>query len=249
MSHVLITRPLPAAQELADQVEAAGLAPIMAPMYGFAAHQPDFRFEFEVKSDARTLAVFTSPRAVSFGAKYLPAPELPGPELAVVGSSTRAALEALGYQVHVQAESGYTSEDLLQSGQLRDHPGEAVIFCAPGGREKLADGLAESGWAVSKALVYQRVELELDNSCLTELRSAKGLISVWTSNSAADIAQKRLPGDLWSKILASPMLVISSRMQRHVESMGASRVMMARGPANAALLQSILEIYSRSLGD
>ena len=249
MSHVLITRPLPAAQELADQVKAAGLTPVVAPLYGFAAHEPEESFEFGNESGARKLAVFTSPRAVSFGAKYLPGPGLPGPELAVVGSSTRKALEDLGYKVHVQAESGYTSEDLLQARGLRDDPGIAVIFCAPGGRQKLAHGLAELGWVVTKALVYQRIELGLEHSCLQELRRAGQLISTWTSNSAADIAQKRLPEALWRKILESPMLVISRRMQRHMEAMGASRVRLAGGPANQALLQSILEIRDRYRGD
>ncbi len=94
----------------------------------------------------RKLAVFTSPRAVEFGLPFIPPhDQLDDLEIAVVGSATRAKLEASGYPVHLQARSGFTSEDLMQVPELAEEPGTAVIFCAPGGRDTIAKGLRDYG--------------------------------------------------------------------------------------------------------
>jgi uroporphyrinogen-III synthase len=249
MSHVLITRPLPAARELAEELERHGLQPVVMPVYDFVGRDPGDLSGLQAPPPTRKLAVFTSPRAVQFGAKYLPGAATAGVQLAVVGSTTRHALEELGFSVDLQAESGYTSEDLLQLKALDTNPGEATIFCAPGGREKLADGLAERGWHVIKAFVYERVELAPEDEPLQVIARAKSLISVWTSNAAVDIAQKHMPATSWKKILQAPLLVISARMQRYLEDLGASRVMLADSPANPDLLRSILQIHDHEGGN
>lgn len=245
MTHVLITRPLPAAQQLADQLEKKGLVPVVAPMYTFSEREPGIDVDIGGSGPVRKLAVFTSPRAVQFGIQYLPSGGLSGLELAAVGSATAAALKASGFIVDLQADSGYTSEDLLQLESLAVAPGEAVIFCAPGGREKLADGLVELGWNVEKALVYERVQLPVANGHIETLRSVNDLISVWTSNSAVDMARETLPGDVWKKVLAAPALVISTRMQHHLKAMGATNIEVSKGPGNPDLLQAIMRIHEQ----
>lgn len=242
MTHILITRPLPAAQQLADQLAGRGLVPVVMPMYTFSECEPDYHINLGETVAGRRLAVFTSPRAVQFGLKYIPSANSAQLELAVVGSATRAALEASGFSVHVQAKSGYTSEDLLNLKSLAVDPGEAVIFCAPGGREKLGDGLKALGWKVEKALVYERVPVSVNTVQVKSLESAKLLVSVWTSNSAVDIAHEVLPDHVWLRILESPALVISARMQHHLQELGAKSIELSEGPGNPALLQSIMRI-------
>ena len=244
MTHVLVTRPLEKSRQLADQLKARGLIPIVMPFYTFSPRDPlpGLRSSWS-QGRSRKLAVFTSPRAVQFGLPFMPDPgELDGIEIAVVGSATRASLEASAYPVHLQANSGFTSEDLLQINALADDPGVAVIFCAPGGRKTLAEGLVELGWQTIEAMVYERVPLQPGPDQIESLRNCGEIISVWTGISAIDIAEKSLPGDVWVKILGSSALVISSRIQRHLVKLGASRVELADGPRNPELLRSILRL-------
>lgn len=244
MTHVLVTRPKDASQQLADQLDALGLVPIVMPLYAFSAREPEFDFKsIWSEKPLRKLAVFTSPRAVEFGLPFIPPhDQLDGLEIAVVGSATRAKLEASGYPVHLQARSGFTSEDLLQVPELAEEPGTAVIFCAPGGRDTIAKGLRDYGWRTIKAMVYERVPRQPDPRQVDNLRDVAGLISIWTSISALKLAKQYLPQDVWGKILQSPALVISSRIQHHLRQLGASDVDLADGPGNADLLQSILRL-------
>jgi len=248
MTHVLITRPLEASQQLASQLDAQGLFPIVMPLYTFAAREPTpgLNSVWSMKR-VRKLAVFTSPRAVEYGLPHIPHDQLNDLEFAVIGSATRAKLEVPGYPVHLQAQSGFASEDLLQMPELAVDPGEAVIFCAPGGREALENGLAGLGWNVVKAMVYERLPLQPEPGQLDALSAAENLISVWTSISALKLAKKSLPGAIWDKILKAPALVISVRIQHYLQQLGASRVELADGPGNSELLKSILRLTGQPI--
>ncbi len=244
MTHVLVTRPIEASQQLASQLSGLGLSPVVMPLYTFAARKPssDVNSAWSA-SAARKLAVFTSPRAVQFGLPYIPPESLNELEIAVVGSATRLRLESSGYPVQLQANTGFTSEDLLQLPELAVDPGVAIIFCAPAGRETLARGLQDLGWNVVKAMVYERLGLRPGPEQLEALSGAKDLISIWTSISALNLAQESLPKTLWVKILGAPALVISVRIQHHLQQLGAKCVELADGPGNPELLQSIISRF------
>jgi uroporphyrinogen-III synthase len=240
MTQVLITRPLEASQQLAERLDELGLTPVVMPFYRFSALQPTIDFSSAWSGvKGRKLAVFTSPRAVHFGQPLIPQDQLDDLEFAVVGSATGAALKAAGYPQQLQADTGYTSEDLLQVPGLVTQSGEAIIFCAPGGRETLSTGLSKLGWKVTDALVYERVALEPTKEQLDSLSSANKLLSIWTSVSALTLAQQNLPADLWQKILQAPSLVISKRIQHHLKSMGAECVSLSEGPDNNALSEAV----------
>lgn len=250
MTHVLVTRPLEASQQLATELDGLGLIAIVMPLYTFAAHpaNPDMQAALS-STAARKLAVFTSPRAVQFGLSHIPPDQIKNLEFAVVGSATAEKLESSGYRVHLQAPNGYTSEDLLQVPELLSAPGDAIIFCAPGGRKTLARGLGELGWKVTQAMVYERVPLQPRPGEIEALSNAKNLLSVWTSISALKLAEETLPANAWEKILDSPALVISNRIQHHLRQLGASRVELADGPGNPALLESISRMTGRQKHD
>lgn len=243
MTQVLITRPERSAQQLAEKLRTRGLSPIVMPLYTFLARQPSSGVA-QAWSDAavRKLAVFTSPRAVQYGLEYIPSGQSDQIEFAAIGDATRARLETVGQRVDVQAAGGFTSEDLLQVSALASNPGLAVIFCAPGGREALALGLEALGWTVVKAMVYQRVALRPTSAQIAAIRAADDLVSVWTSISALGLAREQLPAPAWDKVLCKPALVISRRIQHHLQQLGASRVELADGPSNADLLQSITRL-------
>jgi len=237
---VLITRPLEASLQLARMLDKTGIRAIVMPLYEFSAQQPGLNVRKAFSAyKGRKLAVFTSPRAVQFGLEHVPPDLLKRLEIAAVGAATRAQLEAAGHQVHLQARSGFTSEALLQVPELATDQGKAVIFCAPGGREKLATGLRSLGWTVSMAMVYQRQPVRPAQKLIDELAGAEDLLSVWTSVSALDLASEYLPAAAWNKILHAPALVISGRIKHHLLQAGASHVAVAEGPGNTHLVQFI----------
>jgi len=240
MTHILLTRPLEASQQLALQLKAQGLKPVVMPLYTFAARQPESLANSGLsQTSGRKLAVFTSPRAVQYGLPHLP-DHLPNElEFVVVGSATGKQLESAGFAVHLQAQTGFTSEDLLQVRELASDPGTAVIFCAPDGRQALAEGLAAMGWCVIRAMVYERVIKKPEPDHIRALLGAGDLLSVWTSISAIKIAQEFLPLSVWEKILQAPALVISVRIQHYLQRTGAKNVELSDGPGNPALLNSI----------
>ena len=213
----------------------------------FSSHNPGLIIEQALTEPTpRKLAIFTSPRAVQFGLKHIPPEHLNKLDFAAIGSATRANLEQNGLTVQLQSSSGYTSEDLLQVPELAIDPGSAIIFCAPGGRKKLAKGLKDLGWTVSMAMVYQRKPLRPTQDQVDEITDAENLISVWTSISALDLAREYLPETAWSKILHAPALVISARIKHHLQQAGATQVELAEGPGNSELLRSIQAELSKN---
>ena len=240
MTQVLITRPLESSQQLAEQLADVGINSIVMPLYAFTARDPNLDFQ-SVWSDptSRKLAVFTSPRAVQLGISHIPKTQLDGLEFAAIGPASGEELATSGLPVHLRSGNGYRSEDLLQLPELATRPGSAVIFCAPGGREALSVGLANLGWEVVKAMVYERVAMEITPAQLDSVSAADDLLSIWTSISALEIAKQQLPVALWSKILDAPAVVISQRIQQHLRQLGATRVELSDGPGNPDLLRSI----------
>jgi uroporphyrinogen-III synthase len=246
MTQVLVTRPLESSRQLAGQLDALGLAAIVMPLYSFAACEPTVELKSAWSSPGkRILAVFTSPRAVRFGLPHLPHDAVDDLEIAAVGAATRTKLESHGHPVHLQANTGYTSEDLLQMPELAADPGEAVIFCAPGGREALSNGLQALGWGVINAMVYERIPLLPAQAQVDAIMAADDLLTTWTSVSALELARENMPAEAWDKILKAPALVISDRIAHHLQNLGASRVIRADGPGNSDLLQSIQRLTGR----
>jgi uroporphyrinogen-III synthase len=240
MTHVLITRPLESSQQLAEQLADLGINSTVMPLYAFTSHDPNLDFQSVWSaSGRRKLAVFTSPRAVQFGVSHIPKTQMDRLEIAAIGPASCEALATSGFPVHLMSGNGYRSEDLLQLPELVNGAGTAVIFCAPGGREALSVGLRNLGWDVVRAMVYERVAAELKPAQLDALSAADDLLSIWTSISALEIARQQLPVALWSKILNAPAIVISARIQKHLQQLGASRVELSDGPGNTDLLRSI----------
>lgn len=256
MTTVLITRPLEDSKQLAAQLQPKGIASIVMPLYGFSAHSPGIDImAFFSAPKGRRLAVFTSPRAVQFGLELIPETRREELEYAVVGAATGRLLEKAGLKVNWLPESGFTSEDLLGLDGINlqtgagdgDQPGQgtALIFCAPGGRDVLQGGLASLGWVAKKALVYRRELLIPAESITNDILNADSLLSVWTSTTALSAAEEHLPANVWSKILKSPALVISARIKHHLHQLGATEVVLADGPGNTDLLQSICNIADK----
>ncbi|MBT8056466.1 MAG: uroporphyrinogen-III synthase [Xanthomonadales bacterium] len=245
-SHAFLTRPRDESTALAARIEPLGLEAVIQPAFRFVpvdagAEQPEDT-EALAGAGSRDLLLFTSPRAVEHGLPQVSRDALSRLRIAAIGPATARALARSGVRTSLQAASGYTSEDLLQTlGQelKQDSGGSAFILAAPRGRIALAEGLEKMGLAVRTLMVYRAEAEPLDREALSRLDSARDVLSVWTSANAMRALAQRLPPATWFRICQGEWLVISDRLARLARAYGPSDVHLATGPGNDALVSSI----------
>lgn len=241
-SLVFISRPLPEARELAALLEPLGLAAIVQPAFEYLPvplrdNDPGTRERLESAGPA-DLLVFTSPRAVEHGLSQVPRALLSRPRIAAIGPSTGAALAAAGLPPTITAHDGYTSEALLEA-LANETAARAFILAAPGGREALFQGLTDLGWDARTLMVYRSEPATLDPAVPQQLTEASHVLSVWTSGNAMKSLAQRLPPAAWYRLCRGEWLVISERLRRLARAYGPSRIHLASGPGNRAILAAV----------
>ena len=115
----------------------------------------------------------------------------------------------------------------------------AVILAAPGGRQKMEQGLDSLGWSVDKLMVYQREAAPLDKQELGKLQQADSVLSIWTSANAMQALSQRMPPAMWFKLCQGEWLVISERLKRLARAYGPTEVHIAHGPGNYDLFTAV----------
>ncbi|HSM69816.1 MAG TPA: uroporphyrinogen-III synthase [Xanthomonadales bacterium] len=187
----------------------------------------------------RRLAVFCSTRAVEFGLRQLPAGFLDDAEIAAIGPATARCLESAGLPVSILPEAGYDSESLLDHPDLADEPGVALLFSAPGGRQKLCSELQGRGWQVRFAYVYRSVELDPPEQATREILASTGLISTWTSGNALQYFAQALEAVAWERVCAGAFVVISDRLAQQVAGFAGGPVVVSEGPGNPEIAAAV----------
>ena len=225
-----------------------GLQAVVQPAFDYVAleareEDPETCAELEAAT-ATDLVVFTSPRAVTHGLAQLSREQLLQLRLAAIGPATASAMTASGLRVDVAAPGGFTSEALLATlaaevDSSPSRPGRAFILAAPGGRQALLEGLIALGWAARMLLVYRSEPAALDRATLAALDEADGVLSIWTSGNAMNALSQRMPPAAWFRLCQGEWLVISERLKRLARAYGPSRIHMASGPGNGAILSAI----------
>jgi len=245
-THVLITRPEPECQALAQRLEAEGLVPIVLPPYRFEALTIEGQDGLNWSGQGRRLAIFTSTRAVQFGLAQLQHGFLQGVEVAAIGPATAEALRAAGLAVSMVPSGRYTSEALLEHPDLERTPGSARIFTAPGGREALQQGLEQRGWEVRMVHVYRRVEQIPSDHAAALLGRVRSLVSVWTSENAMQQLAGQLPQSAWRAVCRGLAVTTSERLAASLRHLGVSEVRLAQGPGNDEIAACVLDLISTS---
>ncbi len=241
-SHVLLTRPRPQSEELARMLQPLGLTAVVQPAFVYSAVEAGVAqkadFSALLAAGPGDLVLFTSPRAVMHGLAQLPAGVLSRARVAAIGPATAKALSIAGVRVNIRAAQGYTSEDLLHTLAAEPAPigrPGAFIIAAPGGREKLDEGLDKLGWQPRTIMVYRSEPAELDRQALALLGEADGILSVWTSANVMKALSQRLTPASWFRICQGEWLVISDRLKRLARAYGPERIHLAAGPGNQAI--------------
>lgn len=241
-SHVLISRPGPEAVELADMVERSGLVPVQMPAFRFEPGFPGLDFNNAWLAGKRRLVIFSSTRAVEFGLRQLPAGYLDEVEIAAIGPATANALESAGHTVSIVPEAAYNSEALLEHPALRNNPGKALIFAAPGGRLTLYSSLQNLGWKVEFAHIYRAVPLEADAAEVEKILQGKKILSVHTSANALKQLSDSLQPQAWEKVCQGDFLVTSARLGKIARDYAAGQVYVTDGPGNKAIMERIQKL-------
>lgn len=247
-SHILITRPLHEATELAAALAGVAAQPVILPAYDFHAKKlpPDqlLRLQRSGAVEHEVLLIFSSPRAVQFGLGQVPPQTLQKADLAAIGPATASSLEQAGRRVSLRPERGFSSEDLLAllPAEQAGRRGPVYIFAAPGGRTQLSDELLARGYASHMMMVYERRPVDLAPAALARLHNADHILSVWTSANAMQSLAQRMPGIGWSRICQGEWLVISERLERLARAFHPARIHRAAGPSNAELVAAVQKL-------
>ena len=241
-SHVLISRPGPETEQLAQIVEGLGLEPVCMPAFRFESGHAGMDFNSAWPPGKRRMAIFSSTRAVEFGLGQLPAGFLDGVEIVAIGPATGSALEAAGRSVSVVPRGEFTSEALLRYPALASQPGKALIFAAPGGRQKLYSGLQEAGWDVEFAHVYRAVPIEPEKKDVEAIMRSRKILSVWTSANALQQLSEKLDLRAWGRVCEGDFLVTSARLEKIAQDFSGGNIYMTDGPGNDAIRNRIVQL-------
>ena len=233
---VLITRPEAEATALAAILKRRGMQTVNMPAFRFEPGLSKLNFSNAWNNGDRRLAIFSSPRAVEFGLQQLPPGFLADVEIAAIGPATRERLETAGHKVAIVPESEFNSESLLKHPALVSNPGKAVIFAAPGGRQRLFLGLAALGWKTQFAYVYRAVPLQPGKQETQTLLQAEHILSLWTSSNAMDHLAGHLDSIAWDHICAGDFVVTSERLAKIASHYCKGRITVSDGPGNDALV-------------
>ena len=246
---IVVTRPLPQAEALAQSIRAAGGEPLLLP----ALEIRDLADARAVHAIAARLAefdwaVFISPTAVSKGLARVR--EVRGAaawparvRLAAIGGGTQRALRAAGL-VDVVAPEGRADSEALLALEAFARPAGAriVIFRGVGGREQLGEGLRARGASVEYAECYVRARPDAASVSLGE-RSVDAF-TVSSGEGLANLAQMLdAPGR--ERLRAAPLFVPHVRVAEQAKALGARSVIVA-GSADAETMAALVAYFGRT---
>jgi uroporphyrinogen-III synthase len=147
---VLVTRPLPQGQALADSIRNAGGEAIVFPAIAIEACEA-------TPPDDYDWVVFASVHAVALGARAIRKTE--SVRIAAIGKATASALNAADLPADIVPNAPYTSEALLAHPAFHPAPGDRVVIVrGEGGRDALREALTARGATVTTFDVYRRVK-------------------------------------------------------------------------------------------
>ena len=167
---VVITRPRPAAEALAQELERAGARPFVFPALAIEPAEPSPALEAALSQLSRAdLAIFVSANAAEHGlaAARRHGPWPPRCRAAAVGEATARALRNSGFAAVISPRERHDSEGLLALEELKAVDGRHIlIFRGRGGRELLREALESRGAQVTYVECYRRIRPAADPAAL-----------------------------------------------------------------------------------
>lgn len=240
---VLITRPGPRGNALAEAIHQAGYPVESLEAMQLQALPEDATMrQVWLDIDQYHKIVVVSPFAAGCLSEALDRywPQLPvGIDYYSVGQTTAAALhDQLGVSVHLPPSSAGedTSEALLRLASLQALPHQRVLIVAgEGGRSLLADTLAARGAQITRLAVYQRRLLAPSSTMQAHLAAGDYRALIVTSGELLEHLAK------WCQpaALNQPLIVSSHRLATLAERLGFRIPIVASGATPPALIAAL----------
>ena len=242
---VLVTRPVGQADELAQAIADAGGRAIRFPVIDILGTGVDEVAKAFAALQRPDIIVFVSRNAVVHG---LAAIDTGNARIAVVGPTTKAAVEKYGIRVDIAPEQGSNSEQLLAHPELQDVEGSTItIVRGEDGREKLAQILRSRGATVNYLPVYRR---QLHRPLATELATLEkswhtgevDCVTVMSVETLQNLLQL-LPKACRELLVETPLVAPSTRVIQTVEeSIPGISTVLAPGPQAADIISALTEL-------
>jgi uroporphyrinogen-III synthase len=234
---ILITRPEPLAQPLANALTAAGA-------------QTNIFSTLNIKSLSENIAhvnlalfdiiIFISPNAVLNSVAVSPEHwQKLSSAIISMGSGTTQTLAK--YQVAVTAEpgAGATSESLVHLNVLQNVADKKILIVAgQGGRDVIMKTLQQRGAQCQKVAVYQRVKPKQTMPLWPQPFD----VIIVTSGESLTHLQQTIDETEQQNLFTTPLLVISQRMVNLVkQSAFTGPVLVSQGASNEAIITCLTE--------
>ena len=216
MTTILVTRPQAAAKQLAEKLIKYHYQPIVFSTIEIRPITP----QPTVIDDNWDMVIFISPNAVAHGAYLLKKSSIQHIKIAAVGESTAKALTEQQLTVSIMPTE-FSSEGLLACTDLQQVSGKKIaLIKGVGGRELLAESLANRGAQVIEIDVYQRClpRQKIDQLLLDSI----DVITVTSVEILQNLCQLT-PDSLKHKLLTKRLLVTSKRIRIAAENLGFSQ--------------------------
>lgn len=253
--HVLVTRPEEQAENICNQLAAAGATPVRFPVLEIVdIEDSSHLIQLIDKLDEYDIAIFISPNAVKKAANLVQSRKgwPTSVKIAAVGKASAKALDTLGLIADIFPPKRFNSEALLELPEMHDvHGKKIIIFRGEGGRETLAETLKARGASVEYAECYRRRQPKADVSQLLR-HWARGEINivVTTSNEGLHNLYDMVGqlGRQW--LVKSPLVVLSDRAEELARQLGfKNQIIVASQASDEAIIDAITNWRQQTLAN
>jgi len=246
--NVLVTRPAHQSSYLANGIRSLGGNPILFPVLevtDIVDTAPLLKLIDRLEQF--DLAVFVSPNAVHKAMNLIQS-RRPMPSnlaIAVVGESSKDALNQYGVHDVIVPTERFDSETLLEHVVLQDMAGKnVVIFRGNDGRKLLKETLTKRGAHVEYAQCYHRGKPDIDatffiNQCRNNHRNALTITSSEGLHNLFDMIGQS-GRDL---LLVTPLFTAHERIAQLAEQLGIKHVITSKKSGDNGLLDSLLNYF------
>lgn len=235
----LVVRPSGQAEELTQLLRRRGHAPLCCPLLEIRAGSE--LSELPALLSQAGIVIAVSVHAIHFAHHFLLQTGLSWPQIEyfAVGQASADAFAELGIQAQSPADP--RSEGLLLLPALQGVAGKRVLILRGNdGRDLIASTLASRGSLVHYCATYERHYPELDGDALTRHWQGAGLDSLLITS--GELLQRLLalvPGPQLPWLYDRLLVVPSPRVAELAEGAGFTRIVIAQGASNQAMVAAL----------
>lgn len=242
---ILVTRPAEQAARISQLIRDAGGQPFLFPCLDIQPPGDPAQLDKMLgRLDEFDLAIFVSPTAAARTFERLAGRAWPSSlKAAAVGQGTARALHKHGIANVIMPPGQSDSEALLALPDLQEVSGKRiVIFRGEGGRELMAQTLAQRGAAVEYAQCYRRVKPNADIAPLLQAHEQKAFAAMVLTSRESLANLREMLGDAWDSFKSVPIFVPHARIAEAARQQGMDCV-MTTADGDAGTMRAMIKFF------